>query len=169
MLIDDQEAEPTYGRLTLETAFYSRIPRVLYPAKPKDWGTFYLAKRYYPNWFEKETGSPSFGMLGVAYSDFGYFSMFYLVFWAAVTGLLMRLFGDRVQKYRHPSDFIMLLFLAKVTVVSAGVGYLLVEHIILAAVIAVILPLTLSGTSKGKLLDVNYRSGASFNKEVEGS
>ena len=48
MLIDD-DPELTWGSLTMETALYSRIPRVFYPGKPREWGTFRLAKKYYPN------------------------------------------------------------------------------------------------------------------------
>lgn len=143
MLIDDAP-ELTYGRLTLETAVYSRIPRIIYPDKPDDWGSFYLSKVYYPIWFEKKTGSPSFGVLGVAYADFGYLSIFYLALWAGITGLLLRLFASRVHKHKNPSDFIMLLFMANVVVIPTGVGYTLPEHILLAAGLSVILRIRLT-------------------------
>lgn len=143
MLIDD-DPELTWGRLTAETAIYGRIPRVLYPAKPKDWGPFYLAKKYFPNWFEKESGSPSFGILGVPYSDFGYLSIVYLALWSAITGILASLFVLRLQRYRSPPDFIMLLFFCNVVVIPSGSGYILPEHFVLALLLSVILSMKLT-------------------------
>lgn len=145
MMVIDDDPELTWGRLTMETAIYSRIPRVLYPDKPKDWGTFYLAKKYYPNWFEKETGSPSFGILGVPFMDFGYLSILYLVLWSAITGLLLRMFVLRLQRYRSPSDFIIFLFLCNIVVIPSGVGYLLPEHLVLGFLLALLLRFKLRG------------------------
>ena len=69
MMVIDSDIEPQYGRLTMENELYCRIPRPLYPGKPKDFGTFYLAKKFYPAWFDLEQGSPAFGY-GTQYADF---------------------------------------------------------------------------------------------------
>jgi hypothetical protein len=142
MLIDDDH-EPLWGELTVGSNVYSRVPRVLYPDKPKDWGPFYLAKRYYPVWFEKETGAASFGILGVAFADFWYFSIIYLMFWAAVTGILLKIFVTRLARYRSPADFIVLLFLAGASIVPGGMGYMLPEHLVVAALTVLLLRLRL--------------------------
>lgn len=138
MLIEDH-SELQYGRLTLETAIFSRVPRVLYPDKPHAWGTFALAKKYYPVWFEKRIGSASFGVLGVPFADFGYFAILYLIFWAVVTGVLLKIFVVRLKEHRDPSDFIVVLFLANVGVIPSGVGYTLPEHLFLALLVSVLL------------------------------
>lgn len=140
MLIEDNP-EMEYGRLTLEQAIFGRVPRVLYPDKPHDWGTFALAKKYYPVWFEKKTGSPSFGVLGVPFADFGHFAILYLIFWAVVTGVLLKIFVVRLKEHRDPSDFIMVLFLANIVVIPTGVGYTLPEHLVLAFLVAICLRL----------------------------
>lgn len=144
MMVIDDDPELTWGRLTLETAVWSRVPRVLYPDKPKDWGTFYLAKRFFPVWFEKESGAPSFGILGVPYSDFGYLSIIYLAGWGVLIGWLAKLFVMRVQKYRSPPDFILLMFLCGIPVIPSGVGYTLPEHIVLALGLAFLLRIRLT-------------------------
>lgn len=140
MLIEDRQ-DLQFGRLTLETAIFSRVPRVLYPSKPDDWGTFALAKEYYPVWFEKKTGAPSFGVLGVPFADFGHFAILYLVLWGILTGVLLKIFVVRLKEHRDPSDFIIVLFLANVSVIPSGVGYTLPEHLFLAVLVSVLLRL----------------------------
>ncbi len=148
MLIDDPTLEPQCGRLTVERNIYSRVPRVLYPAKPKDWGTFWLAKRYYPVWFEKETGAPSFGIMGVPYADFGKFAILYLVAWSAIGGVLLKVFVARLREYRSPCDFIVVLFLCGVSIIPGTAGaYVLPEHLVAAGALAVILRFRVGITS----------------------
>jgi len=142
MLIEDDPDLP-FGRLTLEQAVYSRVPRVLYPDKPYDWGTFALAKKYYPVWFEKHIGSASFGILGVPFADFGHFAIIYLTFWVVVTGILLKIFVTRLRRHRDPSDFIVVLFLANVVVIPSGVGYTLPEHLLLALLVSIVLRIRL--------------------------
>ncbi len=146
MLIEDNP-DLYYGKLTLETALYSRVPRVLYPAKPTDWGTFALAKTYYPVWHEKATGSPSFGIIGVPYADFGKMSMIYLLVWSVAIGIMLRIFVVRVKKYKNPSDFIMILFLCGVPILPGGMTYLLPEHLVMAILMALVLRLRMTRQS----------------------
>jgi hypothetical protein len=148
MLIDDPTLEPQYGRLTVEQNVYTRVPRVLYPAKPKDWGTFWLAKKYYPVWFEKETGAPSFGILGVPYADFGSFAILYMMAWSAITGVLLKFFVSRLRTYQSPADFVVVLFLCGVSVIPGGVGYMLPEHLIIAVGLALLLRIRFHLTSR---------------------
>ena len=143
MMVIEDYPEINCGRLTLETAIFSRVPRVLYPNKPDDWGSFGLAKKYYPVWFEKKTGSPSFGILGVPFADFGHFAILYLIFWAVVTGVLLKIFVVRLREYRNPSDFIIVLCLANVGIMPTGVAYTLPEHFVLAFLLSLVLRLRL--------------------------
>lgn len=143
MLVIDSEMPVQLGRLTLENNVYAVVPRGLFPEKPKDFGTFYLAKTFYPEWFREDTGSPAFG-IGVQYADFGPLSILYIILWAVMSGILLKIFVTRLRYYRNPADFVMVLFLAEVPLLQVGAGYLLIEHMILAVLVAlVVYPITL--------------------------
>ena len=136
MMVIDDDGEPLGGKLTWEQAVYTRVPRVLYPAKPYDWGTYYLANKYYPAWHERLQGSPSFGIVGVPYADFGPLAILYLGLWAGLTGVLLKVFVVRLRHRPTPSDFIMVAFLGGMTVIPTGTGYTLVEHMVLALLVS---------------------------------
>lgn len=148
MLVIDDDLPPLWGRLTFENEVYSRIPRKLFPDKPKDFGLFYLAKLYYPEWFEADTGSPAFG-IGTNYADFKSVSLLYLVITSFVFSLLLKVFITRAALFKDPGDFIMLLFLSGIGLLPLGVGYLLPEHFFLAVVISIMLRLRLFGRASG--------------------
>ena len=61
LVIDDKNMSLMFGKMMFEEFFVSKIPRVFYQNKPKDFGQFYLAEKYYPDRFDMDTGSPSFG------------------------------------------------------------------------------------------------------------
>lgn len=128
LVIDDESKEYTFGALIIEDNVYSRIPRLLYEDKPKNFGTFFLAERYYPEWFAQDTGSPAFG-IGVAYYDFGILSLFYNVFWGGVAGIGAKYFREKIKVGPLPGDFIMLLFFADVHILAVGAGYMIIEHL----------------------------------------
>lgn len=131
LVIDDTNLSPQYGKLTFEENIFSRIPRVLYPNKPKNFGTFWLAENYYPEWYDLDTGSPAFG-IGVQYADFNVSAVFYIVICSMIVGILLKIFVVRLRSNKTPSDFIMLLFLTGVGLINIGTGYLLPEHFLLA-------------------------------------
>ena len=137
MLVIDSDMPLQLGKLTLENNIYAVVPRELFPEKPKNFGTFFLAERFYPEWFLADTGSPAFG-IGVQYADFGPLSILYIVFWAVISGALLKIFVTRLRYYRNPADFVMVLFLAEVPLLSVGAGYLLIEHMLLALLVALI-------------------------------
>jgi hypothetical protein len=147
MMVIDNDLPPLWGKLNFEDAVYSRIPRVLFPDKPKDFGTFYLAKLYFPEWFAADTGSPAFGV-GVVYADFKSASLLYLVITSFVSAWLLKIFISRSERFHDPGDFIMLLFLSGVVLIPLGVGYLLPEHFLLAVVISFMLRLRLFRRTK---------------------
>jgi len=149
MMVIDSDMSPLFGRLTLEDTVYSRIPRSIYPDKPKDFGNFYLAKEFYPEWFYLDTGSPSFGV-GVQFADFGVFSIFYHLLWSVLLGILLKSFVTRLRTYKNPSDFIMVLFLSGITLIPLGAGYLLPEHFFIAFGLAKLLRLNFF-TSKHRI------------------
>ena len=132
MLVIDSGLPLQYGRLTMEANLYGRIPRALMPNKPKDFGAFYLVEEFYPEWFDADTGSPDFG-IGVQYADFGALALVYLALFSMLKGWLARIFVDRLKLTGHPADFLVVGFLAEISVLPlGGAGWLFPEVILLA-------------------------------------
>jgi hypothetical protein len=132
MLVIDSNFPLQYGRLTAEANIYAVIPRVIMPGKPKNFGGFRLAEEFYPAWFDADTGSPDFGM-GVQYADFGKLTVIYVVLLATLTGWLARRFVSQLRLTQHPSDFILVVFLAGVPLIPVGgAAWLFPEMIVLA-------------------------------------
>lgn len=126
MLVIDQKFPLQYGRITLEGNLYALVPRALFPDKPKNFGPFRLAEEYHPEAFDAEEGAPAFG-IGIQYADFGLFAIIYLVAFAAFRGWLARIFVDRLRQTGHPGDFVMVAFLAGMSLFPVGTGWLLPE------------------------------------------
>lgn len=131
----DSDFPPQYGQLILEQNVYSRVPRAIYPEKPKDYGYFILAKTFYPEWFENDTGSPAFGMGGV-WADFGIFSILYFFVWAVALGVLFKTLVVKLKKTENMGVFVVVLFFMQVELIPLGGGYLVVEHIFLAILLS---------------------------------
>jgi len=129
MVVDDPP-DVQYGKLLFEDNVISLIPRAIYPQKPKDYGSFYLAKYYFPEWFYGDTGSPAFGV-GTYFADFREASLIVILFISTCIGMLTKIFVNRVVRYKSPSDFIMLMFFGGVPLLNLGAGYLLLPHLIL--------------------------------------
>lgn len=135
MLVIDSRLPAQDGRLTLEANTYALVPRALMPGKRKDFGTFYLAKKFYPAWYFGDTGSPAFG-IGVQYADFGCFAVLYLLLFSLLRGWLARIFVNRLKLTRHPADFVIVAFLAGVSIFPiGGVGWLFPEALVVALLI----------------------------------
>ena len=134
MLVIDSNIPRQFGRLTLESNTVSLIPRVLMPSKPKNFGPMYLDEQFYPEAVDEDAGSPAFGM-GLQYADFGALAIVYLAFFAALRGWLAHIFVKRLKLTRHPADFIVVAFLADITLFPIGAGWLLPETIIVAILI----------------------------------
>jgi oligosaccharide repeat unit polymerase len=131
----DSDFPLQYGRLVVEQNLYSRLPRVIYPEKPKDFGYFLLAKTFYPEWFENDTGSPAFGMGGV-WADFGIFAIVYFFAWAFVLGVIFKTLVVKLKKTANMGIFILVLFFMGIELIPLGAGYLVVEHLFLAIILS---------------------------------
>jgi hypothetical protein len=138
IVIDDPQGRTYYGRLTLETMLYPHIPRALMSDKPKDFGVLQLAKVYFPANYRAEEGSPAFG-IGEQYSDFGVFAILILCATSAATAWLTSSVIAFLRTNRHPSVFMLLLFLSGLSFIPAGTGYWLPETMILALGLAFLL------------------------------
>jgi oligosaccharide repeat unit polymerase len=134
MLVIDQKFPLQYGRITLEGNLYTLVPRALFPDKPKNFGPFRLAEEYYPKAFDVEEGAPAFG-IGIQYADFGLFAIVYLAAFAAFRGWLARIFVNRLRQTNHPSDFVMVAFLAGMSLFPVGTGWLFPETVAVVFVV----------------------------------
>lgn len=140
VMVIDNPPKVQYGKLILEDNWISFIPRAIYPQKPKDFGSFFLAKYYFPEWFYGDTGSPAFGV-GVYYADFREAAFVILFLISLLVGALAKLFLNRMRKFRSASDFIMLLFFAGVPLLNLGTGYLFFPHLVLTCLFVIFVKL----------------------------
>jgi hypothetical protein len=132
ILVIDSHFPIQYGRLTAEGAIIGRIPRLLMPNKPKNFGGLYLDEKFYPESIDADAGAPDFG-IGVQYADFGALAILYLAAFAALRGWLARVFVRRLTYSRHPADFFLVAFLAEISLFPVGaVGWLLPEALLAA-------------------------------------
>jgi hypothetical protein len=133
MLLIDSHFPMQYGRLTLEGQIIGRIPRLLMPNKPKNFGALYLDDQFYPEYMDADAGAPDFG-IGVQYADFGVFAILYLAVFAMLRGWLARVFVDRLRHSCHPADFSLVAFFAGLSLFPVGgVGWLLPEALAVGA------------------------------------
>jgi O-antigen polymerase len=131
MLVIDSHYPLQYGRLTIESNTLAVVPRQLMPGKPKNFGSFALAEEFFPESFDKDAGSPAFGV-GLQYADFGSWAVVYVALVAALKGWLARIFVNRLKLTKHPADFFVVVFLADISVFPVGVGWLLPEALLVA-------------------------------------
>jgi hypothetical protein len=121
MVIDDATLDPQMGRLAAESKIFVIVPRAVFPDKPKDYGAFWLAKRYFPDRFELDVGAPDFG-LGLLYADFGVFAVVYYFVSAFLAGVVMKVLVTRLRRQPDPGTFLLLLVFLDVGVIPTGGG-----------------------------------------------
>jgi hypothetical protein len=135
MLVIDSHFPLQYGRLTIEGQTIGRIPRLLMPNKPKNFGALYLDDQFYPGSMDADAGAPDFG-IGVQYADFGVLAIVYIAVFAMFRGWLARIFVGRLHRSHHPADFLIFAFIANVSIFPVGgVGWLLPEAIVVAGLL----------------------------------
>lgn len=138
MLVIDSHFPLQYGRLTLEAQTFGRVPRLLMPSKPTNFGVLYLDDQFFPESLDAEAGAPDFGM-GFQYADFGALAIVYLAIFAILRGWLARAFVDRLRHSRHPADFFLVTFLANIAIFPiGGIGWLLPEAFVTAALLCLL-------------------------------
>lgn len=126
----------------LESELYSRIPRVLWPSKPDDFGALYLAKVFYPEAFYRNQGAPAFGY-GEYYADFGYFTPVWLIISGLFKGIIAKYFANKTQQHKSAHYFIMFLFCIGVGIIPVSMGWLFPEHVVVAVMVYIVSKLTI--------------------------
>lgn len=127
-LIDTPPGDSPYaGRIAFEQIVYSRIPRVLWPRKPKVFGIFRLTEYYDPDAFWRDTGAGSFGEFGDLYADAGSLAIVLFAFEAALTSYFIVSIGRRIRRAPSPGLFVVYLYLCGVSVVPLAGAYVLPE------------------------------------------
>jgi hypothetical protein len=135
LVIDDKSLEYKYGLSTIETNIYSRIPRAMFPLKPKRFGPFKLASNYFSEGDWEDIGSPDFS-IGLQYYDFGPFAVFYLMVWSAITTFLLKGVIEKSKEGASRANYVLIAFFVVGGFIPIGVSYTLPEHVILAYLMA---------------------------------
>lgn len=125
---------PFYGRLALENYVYSRLPRVIDKEKPKDFGTFYLARYYFPDDFFLDAGAPAFGA-GVYIADYGPATPLVMLLGGLLCGYLLGACVKWVRRGGGVAAFIPLLYFANVGLIPIPNGFLIIEHWLLGQIV----------------------------------
>lgn len=123
-----------YGRLLLESEFYSRIPRIIFPEKPINFGYTRLVEFYYPDRFFDNKGLPAFDY-GEYWADFGFLSIFVSSATSFIKGILLGVCHKILINKPEPYIFMVFVFLSGIGLIPTGAGWLLYEHIAIAIII----------------------------------
>jgi len=137
LVIDDPNLNLQHGQLTVGEMIYSLVPRVLFPDKPSDFGSLWLAEQYFPRRFAENTGAPAFG-IGVPYADFGDFAIAYWMLAGLLSGITMRLLTSKLQFAPDAGTFALLLVFLNVQLIPAGAAIPLAFYYLCAILIRII-------------------------------
>lgn len=133
VVIDDNRPLE-FGKIIFEDYVISKVPRFLYPDKPKDFGSFSLAAEYFPQWFMEDTGSPSFGV-GALYADFGSLFLVWIAISSAIQGWILGYCVYQFNRNKNPYWFVFMLSFAGFSLLTAGVGSFIFEVFAVMAII----------------------------------
>lgn len=135
LVIRDNSLGSYGGIITSEMNWIPKIPREFWPDKPKIFGEFRLAAHYFPKQFFQDQGAPSFG-IGIYLADFGYWAFLIYPFTQFVFGILLIHFVNRFVMKRDAASFVMVLYIGGLNLLATGSGVFLVEHWIVAVILA---------------------------------
>ena len=136
LVIDDPNQTRYYGRLMIENEIYSRVPRMIMPGKPKDFGPFILAKTYNPASYRNDEGVGAFD-IGFVYADFGDFSIIAICAYSVFSAYFVSSLALHLRSGGGAGTFIVFLFMVGVSVIPISGPFYLPESILLGGVVAV--------------------------------
>ncbi len=137
-VLQDDTAGQYNGIITLETLWIPKIPRAIWPDKPKMFGEFRLAMQYYPKWFLQDQGSPSFG-IGMYFADFKWFAFLVYPLLQFLSGYLLGLCLNRLIVNPNVFYFVVSVYLSGSNLLSTGGGFYLVEHAVIGVMLMAML------------------------------
>ncbi|HEX8553569.1 MAG TPA: hypothetical protein VF695_02575 [Sphingomonas sp.] len=146
LVLQDETAGYYHGEIMVETLWIPKIPRTVWPNKPKIFGEFRLAVQYYPSWFLQDQGSPSFGV-GVYVADFGWWAFLVYPLIQFGCGLLLGYSLNRLIVKPSAFYFVLAVYLSGSNLLASGSGSYLVEHAIIGLGLAALLGLV--GVARG--------------------
>lgn len=123
------ENPPRQGGMLFEDFILSKVPRVIYPSKPKNFGEFALAEHYYSDWFLEDNGAPRFGN-AMYFIDFGVAAPFVIMFFALLSGLVAGSLWNGFLASGNPYSFMLFGLANGVVFLSAGAGSFALETIL---------------------------------------
>lgn len=138
-LVVDSDTFGYYGgQLTTEMLWVPKIPRAMWPGKPKAFGEFRLAEQFFPQWFLLDQGSPSFG-IGIYFADFGWLAFLFYPAIQFVIGIMLSMSLNRLITKPNAFYFTMAMYLSGNNLLSSGAGNYLIEHAAIGLILVVIL------------------------------
>lgn len=140
LVIDDTQADRYYGRLTIESELFTRIPRQLMPSKPKAFGAFRLAKAYSPAMYRKDEGAGAYD-IGMLYADFGPGSLIVICLGSGFTGCAAASLVRLLRQQQSPTAFLLLLFFSSIPLVPIPGPWYLPETLLVAGMMSMALRL----------------------------
>lgn len=133
------------GQITLENLWIPKIPRALWPNKPKIFGEFRLAVQYFPSWFLLDQGSPSFG-IGIYFADFGWWAFFVYTVLQLLSGYLLGYSLNRLIVNPNAFYFVISVYLSGSNLLASGNGAYFIEHAIIGLGLALLLGIVNAGS-----------------------
>lgn len=118
------------GQLSTEMLWLPKVPRSVWPNKPKSFGEFRLAEEYYPQWFLLDQGSPSFGV-GIYFADFGWLAFLIYPLIQLICGRWLGASLNGLSTKRNAYYFVISTYLAGNNLLASGSGNYVVEHIVI--------------------------------------
>lgn len=135
LVVEDKAFSSYNGQLSVEMAWMPKIPRSVWPEKPKSFGEFRLAEQYFPQWFALDQGSPSFG-IGLYYADFGWLAFLVVPLVQFICGIWLGYCLNRMITTPGIFWFIMSIYLSGGSLLAAGSGNFILEHAIIGLAMA---------------------------------
>ncbi|WP_141396571.1 hypothetical protein [Sphingomonas adhaesiva] len=137
LIVQDKSFAPYGGQLSTEMLWIPKIPRAIWPNKPKSFGEFRLAEQYFPSWFALDQGAPAFG-IGLYFADFGWFSFAVVPFVQFLCGIGLAYCLNKMIESPTIFWFIMSIYLSGGNLFAAGSGNYLLEHALIGAALTAI-------------------------------
>lgn len=137
-----------HGAITFQNNFYSIIPRIIWPNKPKIFGLFRLSYMFFPKNTLMFEGAPSFGVFGSIYADFGNLSIIIVAITYLFKGILLAIVEKSFLKNKNVITFCLFLNFMGIQLLNVGIQDFSIE---IANILIIVFILILVRDRKNKL------------------